>query len=688
MTRPEVQRRPEDASPARQPKAVADADIPTAVRWEASAIPGRREAETLTPATIFTPAATRMTAGVTIHRALAGALTRIGLGEPTTGLPLPHMPPENLVASLWLAARDAQSRRTAVGAAPAATVVSDPPAQRGIEIADLAARPDVTATVNGDGTVRVVNGAFTAATVTDAAQAADLFNQMSGLIGAPAGFANESDITVQRVGASEDDSETFYRMHHTVGGIEVLGSEVILATDADGTVTGLFNNYDSRVDGMELTAARGIDSRTEAAAAAIAAYVGSPNARPYRVIAAPLIAAGVVKPELVIDALDADSDPQLAWRVVVDPPDAADLARGAASDPGSTYYIAAAGARAGSVIRRTSNADALALGSAATATAADDLGASRQIGVARLSLLIVDIDNLHDLTRNIETDRTAYFFFVGPPITPGVPVFRDLFGWDTSAVSAHANMAEVYDYYSDVLGLRSFDGDGAPVVVSIQYNPRESLSDYTDGYDNAFWDSTSQQFAFGDTGDLEAAVDIVGHEFTHAVVDYAVGDGDRSLDYGESGALNEAYADILGTLIEGKTGSGRWLIGEDAADEPIRNLADPTSVDTDYGPYRASYADRYTGTGDEGGEHVNSTIFSHAAYLMMTDPATSGISDDAWARLFYHSLYRLSPGATFSDGRAAVLSTALASGYTDAQVDAIERAFDEVGIAEDATAAV
>jgi len=112
----------------------------------------------------------------------------------------------------------------------------------------------------------------------------------------------------------------------------------------------------------------------------------------------------------------------------------------------------------------------------------------------------------------------------------------------------------------------------------------------------------------------------------------------------------------------------------------LRNMADPPSFVTEYGPYRDNYATRYTGTGDDGGEHVNSTIFSHAAYEMMTDPATSGISGETWARVFYHSLFRLSPGATFVDGRAAVLATANEFGFTAGQLEAIEQAFDDVGI--------
>ena len=120
----------------------------------------------------------------------------------------------------------------------------------------------------------------------------------------------------------------------------------------------------------------------------------------------------------------------------------------------------------------------------------------------------------------------------------------------------------------------------------------------------------------------------------------------------------------------------------------MRNLADPTSIDTADGPYRDNYADLYTGDDDEGGEHVNSTIFSHAAYLMITDERTADITKDEWAELYYHSMYRLSPGADFADGRAAVVSTATAMAWTSDQIDAINDAFDEVGIEDTATVTV
>jgi bacillolysin len=577
------------------------------------------------------------------------------------------------------------SPEPAQGPAPTETLETEPASASAVPSV-APARPDVHVTRNADGTVRVVDGAFTDTNVTSAADAATLLNSLATALGTTAGFASADNITVARIG--DDDTgpgavtEVFYRLSAKIEDVPVLGSDMILVTDADGRVTGLFNNYDSRVTGMDLAADTRIDHRVEAIAVASLSYLTAASTWSNPLGLLGFVTLSRFEPELVAYALDAETAPRLAWRVVVKPSDFPQLLGLAAPDPGVTYFIYANGSDAGTVLVETSNAQALSTVSA-TSFANDALGQRRQIDVARLDLLIFSFYSLQDASRNLATYQTGYFFGFGPPRIPGTVAFQGLFGWSTSAVSAHANMATVYDYYSNVLGLNSFDGDGAKVTVSVNYNPHNDVPDYLSGYSNAFWDPSAQQFAFGDSGELEAALDVVGHEYTHAVVSHTVGNGGSVLDYGESGALNEAYADILGSLIEGKSGQDRWLLGEDSsfAGGPLRNLADPTSIITAYGPYRDHYGSRYTGTGDEAGEHINSTIFSHAAYLMMTDPATSDVSDETWARVFYHSLYRLSPGATFTDGRAAVSNTASAFGLTSAQQQAIERAFDTVGIA-------
>ncbi|MGB3232604.1 MAG: M4 family metallopeptidase [Mycobacterium sp.] len=532
-----------------------------------------------------------------------------------------------------------------------------------IGLNDLVSRGGVAVTADVEGSVRIVDGRFTDTLVNSAVDAAAVMNSVAPVLGAAAGFAAPSAITVTQAGAP-GSREHFYQFNETIAGITVVGSEVILVTDNGGAVTSLFNNYLGLSAGFDVTPDATVDTDTEVHLIAGSAYLGS--ADPEAVES--FIARTTFANQLVVYRHE-DTEPGLVWQVIVQLPDTGDL-----SPSGATYLIRAAGEDAGDILVTISNVQDLTTTNLAT----DWLGEQRTITVDSTRVFFFTSRKMADSTRNITTYKTSYSFFgFGGPVLPGSVVKPSWFsGWDRAAVSAHANTAVVYDYFVDVLGRTSFDGAGAHVEVSIRYSPSTAGSKYA----NAFWDPTRQQFAYGNSGYLQAALDIVGHEFTHAVVSYVVGTGGSVLDYGESGALNEAYADVLGVLIEGKSGAGRWLLGEDSDYGIIRNLADPASVVTGLGPHRSHYSTRYTGTADDAGEHINSTIFSHAAYRMMTAAATSGVSDETWAKVFYHSLYRLSPGAQFTDGRAAVLSAATALGLTAPQLAAIADAFDSVGI--------
>ncbi|MCG7579556.1 M4 family metallopeptidase [Mycolicibacterium sp. OfavD-34-C] len=541
-----------------------------------------------------------------------------------------------------------------------------------VQLAELRTRDGVSVGVTEGGAVRVIEGRFTDQVVTGAADAAAVLNALAPLLGAAPGFADAADIDTDRAGVGPG-VENFYHYTENLGDVTVLGSDIILVTDADGLVTSLFNNYVGLGAAFDITPDEGVDEHDEVSLLAGAAYLGADADGE---VLQTFLAQTDVTTALVVYALDQQADPELAWQVVLRFPDTGDLSPSAV-----TYVVDADGRDAGSIIVTVTSGQGASVDSVAT----DWLGESRNITVDRGGWLFPSYTMVDD-TRNITTYTTSYVFFVGGPVLPGRVVKRGWLGWNRGAVSAHANTAVVYDYYEDVLGRTSFDGDGALVEVSIRYNPINIYR--ASGYANAFWDPTRQQFAFGDGGYLQASLDVVAHEFTHAVVSYVVGAGGSVLDYGESGALNEAYADILGLLVEGKSGADRWLIAEDSDYGIIRNLADPTSVRTGLGPYRDHYDTRYTGTGDDGGEHVNSTIFGHAAYLMMTDAATASVSDEAWARVFYHSLFRLGRSAVFADGRAAVLSAAAAQGFSADQLDAIRSAFDDVGIAGPAESAL
>jgi len=553
-----------------------------------------------------------------------------------------------------------------------------------LNLTDLQARTDLSVGSSAGGAVTNIDGTFTNALVFNAADAAVVLNAAAKMLGASKDFASQDAIVTQTAAATATAAaETFYRLSESVDGLAVLGGDVILAVGQNGAVTGLFSHYVTLPGGVDLTADDVVDEEAEARLYASTAYLTeTAAAAPDPQTLAGFIAGTKFQDDLVVYALDSSVAPALAWRVkvIVTKPIGAETDTGV--DSGATVYLYANGSKAGQVIVQVANLDA-----AATAgTVTDALGKQRSITYRSTTFFFFfNSYSLIDDVRNITTYQTDYSWFgFGGPSLPGSVVQKGSSGWDPSAISAFANTEAVYDFYKSTLGLTSFDGKGAPVKVSINYNPTALL--FTAVYNNAYWDPSIKQFVIGNGGTLGNAEDVLGHEYTHAVVSSIL--GGSALSTGESGSLNEALADILGNLAEGKTDSGRWLLGEDSTfpGGVVRNLSNPSAVTTAYGAYRTNYANRYTGTGDDGGEHVNSTIFSYAAYKFMTDPSTSAVTQAQWAELFYRTIYRLSGSAKFVDARAAVLSSASALGFTAAQQAAMSAAFDSVGITASTTA--
>lgn len=86
---------------------------------------------------------------------------------------------------------------------------------------------------------------------------------------------------------------------------------------------------------------------------------------------------------------------------------------------------------------------------------------------------------------------------------------------------------------------------------------------------NAFFDSTFTNSAFFCLG--IASADVVGHEFTHGVVAHSSG----LLYADQSGAINEAYADLFGNLMDSSPG---WLVGEQTTSGALRDMLNPSAL--------------------------------------------------------------------------------------------------------------
>ena len=139
---------------------------------------------------------------------------------------------------------------------------------------------------------------------------------------------------------------------------------------------------------------------------------------------------------------------------------------------------------------------------------------------------------------------------------------------DQAAGDAHAGTEATWDYYHNTHNWNSYDNNNSPLLSYIHYGQN---------YGNAFWDGSRMTYGDGGGGTLVSpttSFDICGHEVTHGVTEFTAG-----LIYAdESGALNESFSDIFGTVIENysRPGNWNWLIGEDASSgNGIRNMANP-----------------------------------------------------------------------------------------------------------------
>jgi Zn-dependent metalloprotease len=212
--------------------------------------------------------------------------------------------------------------------------------------------------------------------------------------------------------------------------------------------------------------------------------------------------------------------------------------------------------------------------------------------------------------------------------------------------AAYDRMGAAYTFFKNAFGRDSFDGRGVSVRATVRACHLTDLCPFG----NAYWDGDQLVFGAGFATD-----DVVAHEFTHAVTDYA-----SNLYYWhQSGAINEALSDIFGQLIDLATpaddaGNRRWLLGEDLpGGGAIRDMANPESLGQPSsvgGPFWMND----TSHADNGGVHTNSGPANFAAYKIADGDTTSGanvpgIGLTKSAQLWYRVMHVLPSGANYQE---------------------------------------
>lgn len=465
-----------------------------------------------------------------------------------------------------------------------------------------------------------ISGRFSEEKVTSASKAIAALNNLHhtmGFTNAEQEFKAVSEETI-----SLGQKTKFYRLQQEHRGIPVFGSQMVVSTDESGNVETLSGHYTDISD--------------------------TPNTKITEAQAKEVVAKDCPNSEILLDGLNyfvnSKNKAVLCWKF---------------STEDNMYFV---DALKGSIVDKipTTRDYSRIMNSHGV----NMYGERVEFPTTQLSLLgrLWNITSLVDPLRNIQVSMAAK-----ANDREGTVILNAGSEWNGNreAITAYVNLVKIYDYYYNVLGRKGADNNGKKINVVVQYY---QVQGYT--YSNAFFTSAPTdrtQICLGNGNDYAKPIDVLGHEFTHAVNNAIWG----AIYKNESGALDEALADIMGECIQDGTFDTH---GEDLLRKENRSFEKPEDHNQP-----SVYSKLLTGSSDNGYVHYNSGIINHAAYLMQKHWPTVCFSNEI-ATIFYKAMFYLTPNATFLDFRSAVLSAARTMRIGAAKELAIAQAFDEVEV--------
>ena len=467
------------------------------------------------------------------------------------------------------------------------------------------------------------------------------------------------------------------RFTQTVRGVPVYGGDIARQSDASGTTISIFGTL---YDGIAISTEPTLN--VDDAQAVITRTTG------------------------------VELGPERAPRLVILPRDGATytltyMARVATPEDITLYFL---DAHTGAIVDQRSDAHRQ---TQATGIGTGVLGDRKKLQTAQQSGAFIESDKLRPPvieTFDMRGNLTRTLQYLNGVITLGQSDFAtdsDNDWSDGANVDAHAYAGFTYDYYFKRFGRRGLDNANIRIrslthPVNRDDATRVSGSVLGTFFVNAFY-AGNGIMVYGEGlppnvrlggqnwNYLAGSLDVVAHELTHGVTDYS----SQLIYRDESGALNEAFSDIMAAAVEfffDQPGTGpissNYIVGEDVVTPGgIRSMQDPRAYgDPDH------YSIRFIGPEDNGGVHINSGIANNAYYLAVEGGTnrTSGRSVQGVGRanreqmekVFYRAFTQLMPSnATFSTARAATIQAAIdLYGANSAVLRAVTEAWTAVGV--------
>lgn len=489
---------------------------------------------------------------------------------------------------------------------------------------------DLKVYLNDEGYISFISGSFSDFVVESPEEAVLALYGVKSLMGA---VSPKEEL--RWLSTTKDAYGTSFQFEQIYEQIPVYGRNIVVSVDSAGKTSSLHSSFIAELD---LDTAPSVSEETARALLAEQGYSCSEGSE--------------------LNIFLNDSEPELVWRVE-------------AVKEGMLYTVLA-DAYNGAVVLETPCIHSELTAGNTSASGTSWLGSSETFSVQYVGTENSTEYLLCDSSRRITVgDASGYDSYLILPVS-ATPIQNEENEWTPGEVSAIANVAKAYDFYANNYGYKGMNGKGSPINVWIYYHESNSFQ-----ISNNLIFGTGGSYLYGG----EAALDTVGHEYTHGVIDAVTRFGTCYED--APGAIQEAYCDIFGYFIEGDD-DPEWLHGEDntRGQNASRSMSDPAQYggaskigDAYYYKYATVVSDDEN---DYGGIHQNCTIVSHACYLMWKN----GITDkQRLSDLWYHSLLLgYDAASSFYTVRRNVLASAENMRMSADEIQIIKAAFDEVGI--------
>ncbi len=269
------------------------------------------------------------------------------------------------------------------------------------------------------------------------------------------------------------------------------------------------------------------------------------------------------------------------------------------------------------------------------------------------------------------------------PTTPGaLAADADNYWTYSPAVDAHVYAGLFYDYARSQLGRNGHAGSGLNMWSTVDVATLHNNA--------AYWGS---RVGYGTVGtghrSMAGAPDIVAHEWGHGITEF-----ESNLLYEkESGALNESFADMIGTAFGFATGlDPDWVHGENwntngASNRSLQNPPLHSQPDFYGGPYWVNTADCTPSSGnDYCGVHTNSGVGNKFFYLLSTGGTFHGIAvagigvSNAMTIVYRANRDYWSSTTNYATARAACMAAAMA--FNPSYVNSVKDAWAAVGVGD------